>query len=275
MFSENSLIKKQKQESVADYEVQYHLLEQQIKQLIEKKKANEITREELMEQRKPLDEQLDYPKLSAFKQQELIEAFQFQGDEEVRQSILKSIQNKQSIAEIGSNQRGVFEMEGNKIVKLVSKANYPFELPMVTLTKDLSGPNVVKTYDVFEKDDLVYVVQDKAPGKEVHKYSEEEIAAIPQEHYDNLVQLVNTYAAHGIGTDPSKISNLFYDPEKGFTIIDLGAATYQRGLNYHIDGYFTNNLAHEKIHNAVAKFGEYQLKPILPTLQDKLELLNK
>jgi len=277
MFSENSLLKKPvvetnktTQEPVKDYEIYYRLLQDEVQDLIDKKKRGEITREELIAQRKPLDDQIDYSRFAEFKNKEMTDAFQFEGDPEFRRQVLQEIQGKESISDTGANQKGVFDISGNKIVKLVSKANYPYELPLVKLTEDLEGGNIIKTYDVFEEGELVYVVQDKAPGKEVHKYTKEEIDAIPQEHYDALVQLVNKYAEHRIGTDPSKISNLFYDPEKGFTIIDLGAATYQRRLDYHINNYFTNNLAHEKIENAIAKFGEYKLVPLLPTFEQKM-----
>jgi serine/threonine protein kinase len=276
MFKENIIKKTNPQEKAPepDFEVQQYLIEQQIKKLIEKKKAGNMTTVELLEARKSLDAQLDHQKLSQFKQQELIDAFDFEGNAEVRSGILEYIQGKESISATGSNQCGVYELPGNKIVKVVSEGNYAYELPLVKLTSEVQEGNVVRTYDVFKHEGGVYVVQDKAPGKEVHKYSQEELGSIPQEHYDALVQLVNTYAAHGIGTDPSKISNLFYDPEKGFSIIDLGAATYQRGLDYHINNYFTNNLSKEKVESAVERFGTHELKPILPTLQDKLKALN-
>ncbi len=267
-------LKKMKNDAQGDVEVFQYFINKKIGELIESKKRGEITLDELREQRKIFDAQIPYEDFSAFKQQELLSTFSFDGSKEERDTILSFVVGKESISEKGSNQQGVFELPNNRIVKLVSKGNYPYELPMVKLTARLEGKNVIKTYDVFQDENFVYVVQDKAIGKEVHTYTAEELDAIPQEQYDALVQLINMYANRGIATDPSKISNLFYDPEKGFTIIDLGAVTYQRGLDYHIQGYFTNNLSKEKIQKAIEKYGEYILKPILPTLQDKLEKLS-
>lgn len=274
---ENSLkseVRKMREISLGDIEILYYLINKKTSDLIEKKKRGEITREDLLTQRKILDEQIIYKDYSTFKEQELISAFSFEGDDNERRSVLEHIKTNESISQKGGNQKGIFDLPGNKIVKIVSSGNYPYELPLVKLTKDLSGSNIVKTYDVFEKDNLVYVIQDKALGKHFDEYSEEEQKAIPQAHYDNLVKLINTYAECGIGTDPSKISNLLYDPEKGFTVIDLGAVTYQRGLHYHIDGYFANYLSKKAIEAAIEKYGEYKLQPTLPTLQDKLKKLH-
>ncbi|MCX6756117.1 MAG: hypothetical protein NTX85_02150 [Candidatus Nomurabacteria bacterium] len=263
-----------KSASGGDLEVLDYLVNIKTSELIDAKKSGKITTAELLDQRKILDEVVNFKDLSSFKQKELIDAFSFEGDENARKELLSFISNKESITNKGANQKGVYDLPNNKIVKIVSAGNYPFELPMVKLTKDLEGENVIKTYDVFTANDFTYVVQDKAVGKDVHEYSQHEIDGISQDHYDNLVQLINMYASHGVGTDPSKISNLFYDPQKGFSVIDLGAATYQRGVDYHINGYFTNNLARHKIDESINKFGEYKLKPILPTLNDKLKKLN-
>lgn len=260
--------------SCGDLEVLDYLVNVKTRELIDAKKCGKITGSELVSQRQILDGVVSFKDLSNFKQQELIDAFTFQGDENYRKELLSFISDKESVTKKGANQLGVFDLPNNRIVKILSTGNYPFELPMVKLTKDLNGENVIKTYDVFNANGFTYVVQDKAIGKDVHEYSQLEIDSIPQEHYDNLVQLINMYASHGIGTDPSKISNLFYDPQKGFSVIDLGAVTYQRGMDYHIDGYFTNNLAKHKIEESINKFGEYKLKPVLPTINDKLKKLN-
>lgn len=276
----DSVIPKMSQETnknhsvIEDYEIYYHSVQQKISEISQKKKNGEITMDELISQTKILDKTVDYKELSRFKQQELINMFRFDGDENYRSKIVEEIKDQESIAIGGSNHKGVFAISENRIVKMLNSTNYPYELPMVKLTQEMEADNLVKTYDVFEHDNLLYVVQDKAIGKEMQAYSQEEVDAIPQEHYDALVQLVNKYASHGIATDPSKISNLFYDPQKGFTVIDLGAVTYQRSLDYHIAGYFTKSLSQEKINRAIAKFGEYQLIPILPTLENKLKTLS-
>jgi hypothetical protein len=267
-------LEKIKEASKGDLEVFDYFIREKIHELIEKRKKGEITSEQLREQRKILDAQVDYEDFSNFKQQELIDAFGFDGDDDERREILKFIQGKESVSQKGANQQAIFDLPSNRILKIVSGGNYPYELPMVKLTKYLENKNVIKTHDVFKENGLVYIVQDKASGKHVDEYAESEREAIPQEHYDELVRLVNMYAAQGIMTDPSKISNLFYDPQQGFSVIDLGAATYQGGLEYNISHYFTKNLSKQKIEKAIEKFGEYNIKPILPTIKEKLAQLS-
>ena len=74
-----------------------------------------------------------------------------------------------------------------------------------------------------------WVLQERAPGKSFAKYcgnkdlkvqlqNQKEIADAPQEQYDKYVHDLIELFYFGLETKPK---NLFYDKEKGFTIIDL------------------------------------------------------
>jgi len=62
---------------------------------------------------------------------------------------------------------------------------------------------------------------EKSPGKSLENLSAEELAAIPQEHYDNYIKDIREIENAGLQIDPSKASNVFYDKETGFHFIDL------------------------------------------------------
>ncbi len=62
---------------------------------------------------------------------------------------------------------------------------------------------------------------ERAYGVEMDKIPLEEIVDIPQEQFDQFVKRVALIESNGLMIDPSKSSNFFYDPEKGFSFIDL------------------------------------------------------
>ncbi len=127
---------------------------------------------------------------------------------------------------------------------------------MINALQDLKkkGVNVVpilgygiielgQIYDSGKRYDKGYIVQEKAPGKELlhvrselkHK-SEEEcrkivldyiklLDTIPQEHYDKWVSDFKAITDGKVQVDPSKESNFFYDEKKGFCFIDLNFFT--------------------------------------------------
>ena len=257
-----------------DLEILHYLLVKKETEILEMKKKDLINKQENLELRSILWKYLTpefYSSVQDFKKQELINKFDFKGDQKERDEILNIIKDKESISKSGSNHRGVFELPNNKIVKVLGIGSYAYELPLVKLTKNLYAKNIVKTYDVFTKGDFVYIVQDKAIGKEVNEYTKEEVENIPQEHYDEFVKLVNLYAENGIKTDPSKSSNLFYDKERGFSIIDLGSNYNNRkGSSF----YFEIFLSQKKIQESISKYGKSTLKLIAPNIEDKLKILN-
>lgn len=95
-----------------------------------------------------------------------------------------------------------------------------------------------KTFKNGERYDTGYIIQEKAPGKElltpsaINKKSNEEkreiildyfknLSEIPQEHFDKWVADLKALSDHKVAVDPSKASNFFYDKKKGFSFIDL------------------------------------------------------
>ena len=113
-----------------------------------------------------------------------------------------------------------------------------------------NGVNVVRTYGYISDESTrrdgrtasycdCYFIMDRAPGQELYrnvtysygKTSAEDINSlfeylemmnnIPQEHYDKYVADYLAIRGNGIAVDPSKKGNFFYDPEKGFTFIDV------------------------------------------------------
>lgn len=112
------------------------------------------------------------------------------------------------------------------------------------------GVNAVRLYGYVsdESDKRTYgddsycsamFVMDKAPGQELYKgvsYSHlrtdpeatasllsymDMLANAPQEHYTKFVHDYMAILRNDVAVDPSKKGNFFYDPDKGFTFIDL------------------------------------------------------
>lgn len=83
---------------------------------------------------------------------------------------------------------------------------------------------------VWIEDGHIYELMDRAPGAVLHerngnfdqwKTELQQLAAAPLEQYIKLIQDVHTLHDHHFAIDPSKPDNIFYDPEIGFTMIDL------------------------------------------------------
>ena len=92
--------------------------------------------------------------------------------------------------------------------------------------------------------DKGYIVQEKAPGQELlyvgalrGKTDEEKhdivlnylnmLHNIPQEHYNKWVADYKAITDKCVSVDPSKASNFFYDPNQGFSFIDLNFFSQQ------------------------------------------------
>lgn len=122
----------------------------------------------------------------------------------------------------GSNAKGVFEIENGDFVLIKkSKETYIHEAALPYLMQDVGTKRIPRVLEVFETDNATYKVMEKAAGVEVDKLSEEQVAEIPQEHYDQFVEDIASLDSKGLQIDPSKKSNFFYDNQQGFSIIDL------------------------------------------------------
>ena len=127
----------------------------------------------------------------------------------------------------GSNALGVFEIENGEFVLIKkSKETYEFEGALPYLMQDITTSRIPRVLEVFETDDATYKVMEKARGVQVDKLSEDQVAEIPQEYFDQFVEDISSLDALGLQIDPSKKSNFFYDNEIGFSIIDIGDLHY-------------------------------------------------
>lgn len=85
--------------------------------------------------------------------------------------------------------------------------------------------SLVKGMPGFEQgvawsNDPPVVVSERASGSSLEELSEEQLAAIPDEHWRILKANVLGTADLGIALDPMP-GNFFYDPKEGFTVIDF------------------------------------------------------
>lgn len=78
------------------------------------------------------------------------------------------------------------------------------------------GLEQIKAYN--DKGPNYAVVCQKAPGDSISCLSPEILDAIPEAPYERLIEAYQALQSLGLRTDHG--DNLFYDPEKGFTILD-------------------------------------------------------
>ena len=78
-----------------------------------------------------------------------------------------------------------------------------------------------KVIDVFVHEGKMYKIMEKSPGQQCDKIPSDEIADIPQIHYDEFIENAYQVEQAGLQLD-MKASNFFYDRETGFHFIDLG-----------------------------------------------------
>lgn len=123
----------------------------------------------------------------------------------------------------GSNAQGVFLISGTNLVAIRNReGDYPYIVWMPYLTSLFQNdPNIPRIYQVFRQWGYAYQIMERAEGKEMDKIPLEEIIHIPQYHFDDFVKKVSLIESHWLMIDPSKSSNFFYDPKKGFSLIDL------------------------------------------------------
>ena len=140
-----------------------------------------------------------------------------------QQNILKSEnQLGKDISDGGSNTKGVFEL-GDDYVARLSAHGYDDSSRLVNYANKIKSPRTAKTLQVKEIDGKVYQVQNKATGTPITQLSEQEFKNMPKEHIDNFWKDKAELDDLGLSIDISGgKSNVYYDPKKGFQIIDLG-----------------------------------------------------
>jgi hypothetical protein len=71
------------------------------------------------------------------------------------------------------------------------------------------------------------ILMNKASGVGAENLTDDMINKIPQQHWDNLLKDIKELSNKGIQTDLTKRSNFFYDPKKGFQLLDIEAASLE------------------------------------------------
>lgn len=129
--------------------------------------------------------------------------------------------------ELGSNNEGVYDLNNGYVAKLTRHGFYPESDNMLVAYADkIKSPRTAKVLQIKEIDGKVYQVQNKATGIPISQLSEAELKNIPKEHIDNFwkdkAELDELGLSMDIAGGGKYDSNIFYNPEKGFQIIDLG-----------------------------------------------------
>jgi hypothetical protein len=173
--------------------------------------AKQLNPNKLLESRNALEKQLRDNNIK----QEIVNTPQ--------QNILKSEnQLGKNISDGGTNNKGVFELGDNYVARL-SAHGYDDSSRLVNYADKIKSPRTGKTLQVKEIDGKVYQVQNKATGTPITKLSETDFQNMPKEHIDNFWKDKAELDNLGLSIDISGgKSNVFYDPKKGFQIIDLG-----------------------------------------------------
>jgi hypothetical protein len=140
-----------------------------------------------------------------------------------QENILQSeSQLGKDISDGGSNTSGVFEL-GDKYVARKSLHGYDDASRLLKYKNSIKSPRIARTLQVKDINGKVYQVQEKITGTPISKLTEAEIKNIPKEHINNFWKDKAELDNLGLNIDISGgKSNIFYNPEKGFQIIDLG-----------------------------------------------------
>lgn len=133
-----------------------------------------------------------------------------------------------NIQQWGSNASWVFELNNNPNLVAIKKSWWSYEhvwdLPYY-YSKLWDLPNLPRVLKVFWKWNDTYIIMERSNWKSLSSMSVEEIWAIPQEHYNQFVELVKKINKVWLCIDPSKTSNFMYDHTIWFIFIDLWAWT--------------------------------------------------
>ncbi len=136
-----------------------------------------------------------------------------------------AFQNKlgENVQEGGSNASGVYPIKDTDLLAIEKTVGtYDFIGGLPAKMQDLpESSRIPRVLSVFVENNKTYQVVEKASGKQLDKMMSNEVVEIPQEHFDLLVKDIERLNKSGLQIDPSKNSNIFYDPLKGFILIDL------------------------------------------------------
>jgi hypothetical protein len=129
----------------------------------------------------------------------------------------------ENIQKGGGNAEGVYDIPSTGLVVIVKpETSYEHRGDLTYLTQQLNNnPRIPRTLKVFVKDGKTYQIMERVTGTQVDLLSIDILENIPQEHYNQFVQDLHTLNDIGLMIDPSKRSNFFYDPDRGFCFIDL------------------------------------------------------
>lgn len=126
---------------------------------------------------------------------------------------------------LGSNNEGVYNLNDDYVAKITRHGFSDESNMLVAYADKIKSPRTAKVVQIKEIEGKVYQVQNKATGIPITELSEAELLNIPKEHIDNFWKDKAELDELGLSLDISGgkyDSNIFYDPEKGFQIIDLG-----------------------------------------------------
>lgn len=180
--------------------------------------------DEYLRRMKKIDETYPvYKDIISASRREVIAKYWYTIDPLLKQSYLDKMWT--DIQQWWANAQGVFLLwDTNLVAVMKGEWSYTHELPQRTLTRDLNIVNVPKVIDVFVHEWKTYKIMEKSPGIQLDRLSSEQLAAIPQEHYDQYLDHVTIIEKAWLKLDPSKSSNFFYDEKIGFCFIDLWVA---------------------------------------------------
>lgn len=111
-------------------------------------------------------------------------------------------------------------------------------------------PRILKTLRNWK---WMYIVMEKAIWRQLDEISKEEIAEIPQKHFDELISNIRILNSNWLQIDTSKPSNFFYDSKIWFSFIDLWQWNNNDYSHYHKDiteGIFSKYKAGPELKNA-------------------------
>lgn len=108
------------------------------------------------------------------------------------------------------------------------------------------------------------IICEVAPGSMFHDIPFDEQAKIPDHHFDQLVETIEAMAQRRLVLDTC-ITNLLYDPEKGFTVIDYQTAEYRERK-----GLLQGSGTLSQVGIMVKEPRMFNLKDVSPVCRDKM-----
>lgn len=150
---------------------------------------------------------------------------------QVKQDILGVSQEKiltnrdqlgKNISDGWTNNKGVYIISDMFVARRA--ARWYDDASRLILYKDkIISPIIKKTLQIVELNGDVYQVQERAFGKSILQLTKEELDSIPAQHYKDFWHAKHEMDKLWLSIDTSGgKSNVLYDSEKWFSIIDLG-----------------------------------------------------